>query len=108
MYKNMKYKANLNAYKSQIVRKPVDKGESIEEMLRRLTANKEPIPQNVPPIYTVRENGVIPDTDIRHDRWDTAYEATDKFTASKLAQSADKGEVEGSENGEGENEGREE
>lgn len=99
----MKRYLSINDYRTQIVREAVDEGESIEEMLRRLTANKEPIPQNVPPIYTVREDGVIPDTDIRHDRWDTAYEATDKFSASEQAKSADKGEMpESGENNEGE------
>lgn len=93
MYKIMKEYRNIKSYQSQIIREATDEGESIEEMLRRLTANKEPIPQNVPPIYTVREDGVIPDTDIRHDRWDTAYEATDKFSASELAKSVDKGET---------------
>lgn len=90
--KKKQYKADFERYKTKIVRKLTEQGETIEEMIRRLTANKEPIPQNVPPIYTVRENGVIPDTDIRHDRWDTAYEATDKWSKSKQAQTQDKGE----------------
>lgn len=90
---------------TQIVVTPTEKGESIEEMLRRLTANKEPIPQNVPPIYTPKADGVIPDYDIRADRFDVAMEARDKFAASKIAESAAKGDTGQSEqnNGGGEN-----
>lgn len=80
-------------YRTQINACATEAGESIEEMLRRLTANKEPIPNNVPPIYTPKEDGVIGDYDIRHDRMDTAYEATNKFAASEMAKSAEKGET---------------
>lgn len=87
---------------TQIVREATEAGESIEEMLRRLSANKEPIPANVPPIYTPAEEGVLGDYDIRHDRFDTAIVAADKFAASKAAKGAEKGEgSEGSEGGEG-------
>lgn len=77
---------------TQIVVTPTEKGETIEEMLRRLTANKEPIPQNVPPIYTPKADGVIPDYDIRADRFDVAMTARDKFAASEIAKSAAKGD----------------
>lgn len=80
-----------NNYKpTQLTRVCTEQGESIEEMLRRLTANKEPIPQNVPPIYTPMEEGVLGEYDIRHDRFDTAYEATNKWEASKTARAAEK------------------
>lgn len=79
--------------KTQIVRTPTEKGESIEEMLRRLTANKEPIPDNVPPIWTPENEGVLPDYDIRADRFKVAMEATDKLAASDYAKSAEKGQV---------------
>lgn len=78
-----------NYVPTQLVRECTEEGESIEETLRRLTANKEPIPQNVPPIYTPYEEGVIPDYDIRADRFDIAYQATDKFSASKTARAAE-------------------
>lgn len=87
-------KRNTNYSKSLIERTATEKGESIEEMLQRLTANKEPIPNNVPPIYTPKEEGVMGDYDIRHDRFDTAYEASDKFAASEIAKSANMGESE--------------
>lgn len=86
MYKYMKREYYIEPTKISCTKLEV--GESIEEMLRRLTYTKEPIPSNVPPIYTEEKDGVIPDTDIRHDRFDTAYEATDKFAASEIAKSA--------------------
>lgn len=75
---------------TKLERNCTEKAESIEEMLRRLTANKEPIPQNVPPIYTAEKDGVIPDYDIRTDRFKIAGEAADKFAASDIAKSAEK------------------
>ena len=82
----------IKTHKTQIVRTPKEKAESIEEQIRRLNANKEVIPQNVPTIYTPREEGVKPEYDIRTDRFEIAYQAGDKYTASVLAKSADKGE----------------
>ena len=86
---------------TQIVVEPTEKGETIEEMLRRLTANKEPIPDNVPPIYTPKAEGLIPDYDIRADRFDVAIEARDKFAASEIAKSANKGDAEQKQNNDG-------
>lgn len=75
---------------TQLKNTPTTAGESIEELLRRMTANKEPIPQNVPPIYTPKADGVIPDYDIRADRHDVAMEACNKFAASDIAKGAEK------------------
>lgn len=41
--------------KTQIHRTATEEAESIEEQLRRLSANKQPIPENVPPIYTPKK-----------------------------------------------------
>ena len=76
-------------YKTQLKRECTEAGESIEEMLRRLSANKEGIPQEVPAIYTPRAEGVLPDTDIRTDRFDVAMQAADKYAASDTARSAE-------------------
>lgn len=80
-------------YKTGIARTCRDAGESIEEMLRRMTANKEPIPNNVPPIYTPYKDGVIPDYDIRSDRFDVAMQARDKQAASEIAKGAEIGDL---------------
>lgn len=78
---------------SRIVRTCADNGESIEEMLRRMTTNKEPIPADVPPIYTPYKDGIIPDYDIRADRFDVAIQAQDKFAASEIAKGAEMGDL---------------
>lgn len=59
-------KTNVNRkYKTQMICPSKEEGESIEQMLRRLTANKEPIPQNVADIFTPKDEGVLPEYDIR-------------------------------------------
>lgn len=64
-----------------------DTGEHIEDKVRRITENNEPIQDGAPEIYTDRKEGVIPAYDIRTDRFDVALEAMDKVNASKIAQS---------------------
>lgn len=61
-------------------------GESIEEKVRRVTENNEPISDSAPTIYTDRKDGVIGDYDIRTDRWDIAVDAMDKVAKGKIAQ----------------------
>lgn len=75
-------------HKTQLERYADTEGESLEQQLRRLNANNEPIPGNVEKIYTPKGEGVIPDYDIRTDRFDIAMQATDKFTASQRAKAA--------------------
>lgn len=70
---------------TRIKRNATEKGESLEETLRRLSANKQPIPENVPPIYTPKKEGVMPSYDPRADRMEIAREAQDKFNASEIA-----------------------
>ena len=78
-----------NYVKTQLRRVCTEKGESIEEQLRRITTNKQPIPENVPPIYTPMKDGVIADYDIRADRFEVAIQAADKFAASDTARAAE-------------------
>lgn len=60
-------------------------GESIEEKVRRIVNNKEPIKDGAPLIYTDRKDGVQPGYDIRTDRFEVAVEAMDKVTKSYIA-----------------------
>lgn len=64
-------------------------GETIEMKMERIVSNKEPIKDGAPLIYTDRKEGVLPDYDIRADRWEHAIEAMDKVTKSKLAKRAE-------------------
>lgn len=50
-------------------------GETIEEKIRRIVNNAEPITDGAPIIYTERKDGVQPQYNIRTDRWDIAAEA---------------------------------
>lgn len=50
-------------------------GETIEQKIRRVTQNKEPIQDGAPTIFTDRKDGVRPEYDIRTDRFELAVEA---------------------------------
>jgi hypothetical protein len=58
-------------------------GETIEQKVRRIVNNKEPITDGAPIVYTERKEGVLPQYDIRADRWDIALGAMDKVTQAK-------------------------
>lgn len=52
--------------------------ESQVQKLRRITENKEPIKDEAPTIYTPKSKGVMPEYDIRTDRFEIAREALEK------------------------------
>lgn len=84
------YKENkIGMVESAITRIPTDTGESIEEMVRRCTESNEPIESTAPMIYTEEKDGVLPQYDIRADRFDLALDAIDKYNASATAQSVE-------------------
>lgn len=60
-------------------------GESIEEKVRRVTTTNEAIENSAPMIYTERKDGVLPQYDIRTDRFEIAQNAMDKVTAMEIA-----------------------
>lgn len=63
-------------------------GVCMEENLRRISEAKTGIAQQFEMIYTDRRDGVLPQYDIRTDRFEIAREAKDKlnkFEASKAA-----------------------
>ena len=70
---------------SSITAPTFDKAESIEEKMRRVTSNKEPIDSTAPLIYTPEKDGVLAGYDIRTDRFEVALEAMDKVHASETA-----------------------
>lgn len=71
-------------YKTQIKVTPKDLGESIEEMVRRITANNEPIDATAPMIYTEKAEEVMPEYDIRTDRQELALDAIEKVQKSEI------------------------
>ena len=62
-------------------------GESIESKVSKLIENNEPITDGAPIIFTEKKNGVLPQFDIRTDKWDIAQSAMDLANASKIAKS---------------------
>ena len=53
------------------------KGETIEEKVRRIMHNGEPVTDGAPQIYTEFGEGVVPETNIRADRFDLALDVND-------------------------------
>ena len=60
-------------------------GETIEMKIERIVANKEPIKDGAPEIYTERKDGVIAAYNIRTDGFEIAAEAMDAVSRSIAA-----------------------
>lgn len=70
---------------SRIQTKITREGQSIEEYLRKAVSSKEPIKATAKVTYNDRKDGVLPQHDIRTDRFEVALMATDKIHASSFA-----------------------
>ena len=68
-------------------------GEAIEEKVKRITENNEPITDGAPIIYTNRDDGVLPAYNIRTDRWEIAQQAMDAVSQANLAKSKNYGKI---------------
>lgn len=62
-------------------------GETLEQKVAKLLENNEPITDGAPIIYTEKKDGVLPQYDIRTDKWEIARTAMDLANASKIAKS---------------------
>lgn len=80
-------KTTKRKYKASFGFLPTFEGESIETKVRRVVENKEPITDGAPIVYTEKKDGVLPQFNIRTDKWDIALEAMDKVQASRIAKS---------------------
>lgn len=67
-------------------------GEPIEHKIQRIMNNSEPITDGAPIIYMERKEGVLPQYDIRTDRFDIALDAMDIVAKTKVAQRAERQE----------------
>ena len=72
----------------------LESGESIEAKMRRVTTTNEPIENVAPMIYTERKDGVLPECDIRTDRFDVALEAMGAVEMSITAKREQKAQAE--------------
>ena len=68
-------------------------GETIEQKVNRIVNNNEPITDGAPIIFTERKDGVLPEYDIRTDRWDIAITAMDKVNTDRIARRENKADV---------------
>lgn len=71
-YKQIKMNVNNDIYE----------GKSIEREMEQAETSKLPIESVSPIIYTERKDGVLPQYDIRTDRFEIAQEAMGKIAAS--------------------------
>lgn len=90
----MKYPKNNTKKRdySQFEPIPFIEGERIEDKMRRVIDNKEPISDGAPIIYTERKLGVMPAYNIRTDRWEiaqAAMEVNQKAVSAKRAKEYD-------------------
>lgn len=60
-------------------------GVSLETTIQKMMADKEPITATSKTIFTEKKDGVIPDYDIRTDRFEIAYTMTDHISATAIA-----------------------
>ena len=68
-------------------------GEQIEEKVRRIVNNNEPITDGAPIIFTEKKDGVRPEYNVRTDRWDIAITAMDKVNTDRIARRENKADV---------------
>jgi len=85
MYKTPEYT------KTTIKTETTLQGEYLFQKVQRVLANNEPIKADgISLIYTERKKGVLPETNVRTDRWEIATDAMGKVSASKLAKREEK------------------
>lgn len=70
---------------TSIVMNNSTEGITIEQRVRLMMNNGEPLTDSSPLIYTERKEGVLPEHDIRTDRFDHAIEAKDKLAKAYAA-----------------------
>ena len=63
--------------KTRLKKNTSTEGELIEQKIERIMTLNEPITDGAPIIYTERKYGVLPEHNIRTDRFDLALEATE-------------------------------
>ena len=64
-------------------------GETIEDKVRRVTLNNEPIEDTAPLIYTEKKDGVLPQYDIRTDKWEIAQQSMDIVNKTRITKTVE-------------------
>lgn len=81
----MKRKIRKHSHKVGFIVNEHYEGERIEQKVARVIENNEPIKDGAPLIYTERKDGVLPQFDIRTDKWEIAQSAMDAANKAKIA-----------------------
>lgn len=84
--KIIKMNNKLKPSKTSFDTKKSRKGEWIEEKVRRMVNNGEPLTDGADGEYSQREEGVIAGSDPRTDKWNIAEEAAGQATSNSLKQ----------------------
>lgn len=92
------YKEWISRQTHGIVKNDSYEAEPLEVKLRKATEEKKPIEAVAPMIYTEKSKGVIPEYDIRTDRFEIAQEAMEKLNSVKFAETAKTEPIAGAEN----------
>jgi len=79
------YKKNLNIKTTLDTSDFLFTGESMEQYMNRVLVSGEPINAASPVIYTDRKSGVIPEYNIRTDRFDLALDAQSTIVKGQIA-----------------------
>ena len=59
-------------------------GETMENKVRRITENKEPIKDAAPLTYTQKKDGVLPQYNIRTDKWELVQSKMEPANRQKI------------------------
>lgn len=92
------YKENICYQTHGIVKNDSYEAEPLEVKLRRATEEKKPIEAVAPMIYTEKNKGVIPEYDIRTDRFELAQKAMERLNSVKFSEIAKNEAIPGAEN----------
>lgn len=87
------YKEWISRQTHGIVKNDSYEAEPLEVKLRKATEEKKPIEAVAPMIYTEKSKGVIPEHDIRTDRFEIAQAAMEKLNSVKFAETAKTEEI---------------
>lgn len=80
-------RAKRRKYTTEVFDIPAYEGETIEHKVQRIVLNKEPIEDGAEIIYTEKKDGVLPQYNIRTDKWEIAQSAMDLAQQQRIAKS---------------------
>lgn len=72
-------------YETQLKRTTTEEGVSIEQRMRKAIESGEKITDTAEIVYTEKKDGVLPQYDVRTDKWEIAMQAMDAATKSDVA-----------------------